>query len=1818
MVVGLLLILNENWMINTLIKIPGYHVSDEIYHSSRTLVYRGYRETDQQPVVIKFLKNSYPSFTELVQFRNQYTITKNLNSPLIIQTYSLETYQNGYGLVMEDFGGISLKEWIVQKETPLSLSEFFPIAIALCDSLDILYRNRIIHKDIKPTNILINPHTKKVKLIDFSIASLLLRETQTLINPDGLEGTLGYISPEQTGRMNRGIDYRSDFYSLGVTFYELLTGQLPFPSNDPMELVHCHIAKNPLPVHEIKPEIPLILSEIVSKLMAKNAEERYQSGLGIKFDLENCLAQLQENKQIQSFPIAQRDLSDRFIIPDKLYGREPEVTQLLSTFARVSTGSTEMMLVAGFSGIGKTVVVNEVHKPIVRQRGYFIKGKYDQFQANIPLSAFIRAFRDLISQLLTQSNVQIQDWKNKILRELGESGQVIIEVIPELEKIIGQQPPIPELAGTAAQNRFNLLFQKFTQVFTSEEHPLVMFLDDLQWADSASLKLMQLLMGTAKYFFLIGAYRDNEVNPAHPLMLTLSDIQKTEIRVNKITLSPLSQGQVNQLVADTLKCSEKLALPLAQLVYQKTQGNPFFGTQLLKALHQDNLIQFNFGLGCWQCDITAINQQILTDNVVEFMALQLEKLPLATQNVLTLAACIGNQFDLASLAIVSEKSEIETANDIWKALQEGLILPLSDVYKFYQGDRNHELTIEHNQLAKYKFLHDRVQQAAYSLIPDHQKQATHLKIGQLIQQNSTAIEQEEKIFDIVEHFNLGMELITQLEEREALAQLNLKAGQKARNSTAYTAANIYLQTGIELLIADCWQHQYELTLNLYVAATEVAYLNGDFHRMEEISTLVLQAAQTILDKIKIYEIQVIALIAQAKVLEAIAVARDALGQLGVELPTTTDETQISKARQTIINQQSGRQIEELINLPVMTDPSSEAAMELLAILFAPIFQGMPGLLPILSATMVSLSLQYGNAPASAVGYVIHGMILCNFFGEIETGYQFGKLALNLLDQFKVEKFKSQILIVFGGFIQHHQEALSATISTLKDGYLAGMKTGDFLNAGYNIVTYFQNNFFAGIPIDSWETELETYRAVMAQAKQSSAQIYLDINQQVVHNWRETWIQPDCLIGNAYDETLMLPKHNQDNEFTAIAIVYTYKLILAYFFGNYPAALDHSAQVKRHLMAISGLGFVPIFHFYTALTYLAIFPTQPEIEQAKIIIQVETHQTALQQLAQNAPMNHRPKWYLVAAEKHRVLDQKLAAMECYERAISLAKENKFINEEALANELTAKFYLEWGKEKFAQIYLTEAYYCYARWGAKAKVEDLEKRYSELLNPLLKQSQPSLNLDNKFVTVSSKTMNAKNVLDSLDLTTVLKASQALYSEIQLEKLLATLLQVVMENMGGDKCTLILVKNDNLTIVATADSRVANTPILSTLQPSLPVESSQEVPVSIINYVSRTQETLLIDDKIVQTSLSSDSYFHQQQPQSLLCTPIINQGKLIGILYLENHLTAGVFTSDRLQMIKVLTTQAAISLENAQLYHQLEEYSHTLEQKVEARTQEITEKATQLELTLAKLYSAQSQLIQAEKMSGLGQLVAGIAHEINNPINFIYGNLEPASQYINSLIELNNLYQKFYPQPFPEIEAKIVDIELEFLVDDLQKLLSSMKLGADRIRQIVLSLRNFSRLDEAEIKPVDIHDGIDSTLLILQQRLNSNRQNREIKIVKKYGKLPLINCYASALNQVFMNILSNAIDALGNHHQPSITIETEVQAPNVLIHITDNGSGISESIRNKIFEPFFTTKPIGSGTGLGLSISYSIIVEKHGGELTCISIPGKGTEFLIKIPL
>ena len=1793
-------------------RLPDYHITETLYEGNRTLVYRATTLSDRRTVALKRLRSEYPSFDELLQFRNQYTIGHQLDHPGLVRMKSLVACGNGQAIVMENFSGLSLDKHLKQTlkaEQQLPLIEVLSIGVQLADILHYLGQQRIIHKDIKPANILIHPESKQIKLIDFGIASLLPRETQTLKNPNGLEGTLAYLAPEQTGRMNRGIDYRADFYALGITLFELLTGTLPFQAADPLEWVHCHMAKQPPLANDLVP-MPVEVAAIVHKLMAKSAENRYQSALGLKHDLEKCLYQLKETGTVEPFDVGQRDVSDRFIIPDKLYGRETEIKALLAAFDRVAHGNSEVMLVAGFSGIGKTAVINEVHKPITRQRGYFIKGKYDQFNRSVPLSAFMQALKGLITQLLAESDAQLANWKAKILSAVGENGQVLINVIPELERIIGEQPAVSELSGTAAQNRFNTLLRKFIAIFTQAEHPLVLFLDDLQWADSASLELIKLLLEDKQHLFLLGAYRDNEVSPTHPFILTVDALKKAAVTVNTITLEPLSAVSMNRLVADTLSCEAELAQPLTELIVGKTQGNPFFSTQFLKALYEDGLITFNLEQRYWECNIAQIRTLALTDDVVTLMAQQIRKLPETTQAILKLAACIGAQFDLSTVAIVAEQSETATASDCWKALQEGLILPQSEMYKFYLGETEKAPNNGDSpdcQQVSYRFLHDRVQQAAYSLIPDDQKQATHLKIGQLLLANTSPDEREERLFDIVNHLNVGKSLITQAAQHHQLAELALAAGCKAKSSTAYRAAVDYFTISVEQLTDDAWESQYAFTLTLHEEMAEAIYLSGDFERLDAVVQLILRSAKTFLDKITTYEIQIQACTAQNLLTEAIEIALGVLKPLGVRLPTAPNMAQImlglAKTKLALV----GKETQDLIDLPAMTDPDKLAAMRILSNALSAAFTGAPKLLPLLVFEQVSLSVKYGNMPLSAFAYSWYGAILCGVLTDIEGGYAFGQLAFEVMERFQANNLRCKILFMMNTLINPWKQHLALTLLEFQAAYQSGIETGDVEYAARSVLLQGIHSYWTGAELTDLEKTLHHYEIAISQAKQDTSLVHITPYRQAVLNLTGQSDNPSVLEGACYTESQTLVAQIAADDHASLFVSYVIQLQLRYLFGEITSAIEIVNSIEPYKEHGIGLFTNVLLHFYSSLTYLSAMDESNASERRQLLKKVAKNQKKLKKWAAFAPENVLHKWHLVEAERYRVIDQIDAATAAYTLAIAGAKEHSYCQDEGLANELTAKFYLSQRKIEAATDYMQQAYYGYAKWGAKAKTDQLERRYSDLLQPILQQESQSFTPLETFATIAppsflrpaqTSTYSSRTSTNTLlDFSTVLQAAQALSSTLELDELLRQVTQIILKNSGGDYCALILPNEEDKWCV----EAIASLKTVSLC--SEPIEQHREIPLKLIQYVKNTQKSVVLDDLATELPVI-DEMLMQQQPKSLLCLPILNQSRLIGLLYLKNQATSGAFTEDRALVLNFLCSQAAISLENARLYQQAQTYSRQLEE-------------------------SQLQTVQNEKMATLGNLVAGVAHEVNNPIGFLNGSIANADGYLQDLLDHMTLYKKHYPDPAEEIQDSEEDIDLDFLSEDFPKLLSSMKGATDRIKGISVSLRTFSRTDTEHKVSANLNEGIDSTLLILKYRLKANENRPAIKVTQDYDQLPAIECFPGQLNQVFMNILANAIDALNDasrersfteiEDNPNrITVRTKTDRSYAIVEISDNGPGMPESVKQRIFDHSFTTKGVGKGTGLGLAISQKIIEENHGGTLKVISQLGQGTTFSIQVPI
>ena len=1144
-----------------MITIPGYNITEEIYSSERSFVYRGQREQDGQKVILKVLNKSDPSIEEVARYKQEYNISSSLNSGAIIKAYSLESSDQNLMIVFEDFGGISLRKYLEEKT--IELEDFLSLGIAITEALSVVHTAHIIHKDINLANIVFNPQNRQVKLIDFGISTVLSQENALIKNTQTFAGTLPYMSPEQTGRMNRSLDYRTDFYSLGVTFYKLLTNQLPFESQDPLELVHAHIAKKPLAPHQVNNQVPQTVSRITMKLLEKNAEDRYQSARGIKADLEECLQQLKSRGKVENFELASKDIADKFQIPQKLYGRQQEIKTLLAVFDRVSGKigdeisnfpSSEIVLVSGYSGIGKSVLVQEIYKPITRQRGHFLIGKFDQLKGNIPYSAIIQAFRGLIEQLLTESEEKLNRWRSKLQKALGNDIAIIAEFIPEINLMLGKYNSEVELSKKIPQQGFDISLQKAIRTFISPKHPLVLFLDNLHWADPASLKLLKSLITKESEggLLLIGAYRENEIDSTHPLIVTIEEIVQEGAKANHISLAPLTLNDVQELVADTLQCELSVAESLANLIYQKTAGNPFFLNEFLQSLYRQNLIRFDYQQTKWDWDLGQIQRCDFTDNVIELMANRIQSLASETQYLLKLAACIGNQFEVETLVTVSGQSIKKVVSLLHEALLENLIVPLDDYYKSIELEIIEDL----KQKVYYKFVHNRIRQAAYSLISKSEKQELHKQIGQLLLQNKSWQQQEEKIFDIVNQLNFSVAIIENRKQKNQLARLNLLAGRKAKDSAAYKLALDYLEVGINLLTQDSWQQEYDLSLALYETAAEVAYLNGDFEGRLQLGNTVIQEAKTVFDKIKIYESDIQAYIAQNRPLEALRLAISILEQLGIHFPEHPTQEDIKRGQGEVQIALGTKAIEELVDLPLMEANNKLAAMGIISSAITASYSAFPAMMPLFVFEQVKLSLEYGNTSLSVPAYAYYGSILCGIFQDVDNGYRFGELALDLLDFLETKDVKAKTFHIVNSLVKHFRASIRDTLHFSLDAYQIGLETGDIEYAAHGASSYTLHYYFLGQNLVEFQEEIVAYRDMISQLKQQSDWQNISIYYQVALNLTGNAENPCYLVGDAYDVEVWFPWYIKANSRSSVYLVNLQTSILCYLFGELPKAFDN--------------------------------------------------------------------------------------------------------------------------------------------------------------------------------------------------------------------------------------------------------------------------------------------------------------------------------------------------------------------------------------------------------------------------------------------------------------------------------------------------------------------------------------------------------------------------------------------------------------------------------------------------------------------------------------
>ena len=1233
-----------------------------------------------------------PPQAVLDRLAHEYELRDELDASWAARPLALARESGRTALLLDDPGGELLVRLI---DGQMEVERFLGLAIGIVAAIGRAHQRGLVHKDIKPANILVDCADGLTRLTGFGIASRLPRERQTPEPPAVIAGTLAYMAPEQTGRMNRSIDSRSDLYALGVTFYQMLTGSLPFSAADPMEWVHCHIARKPVAPSERLESIPAAISGIVMKLLAKAAEDRYQTAAGVEHDLRRCLGEWERNGRIEPFALGERDRSDRLMIPEKLYGREREVAMLLAAFDRVvASGAPELVLVSGYSGIGKSAVVNELHKVLVPPRGLFASGKFDQYKRDIPYATLAQAFQSLIRPLLGKSDAELAPWRAALSEALGPNGRLMTDLIAELKLIIGEPPPVPELEPQQAQRRFQLVFRRFVGVFAQPEHPLALFLDDLQWLDAATLDLLEglLTQPDVRNLMLVGAYRDNEVDATHPLMQRLAAIRGAGGPVQDIVLAPLERDDVGRLVADALWCAPERAAPLTQLVHAKTAGNPFFTNQFLTALAEEGLLALDYARGRWVWDVARILAKGYTTNVVQLMVDKVRRLPPATQIALRQLSCLGASEAISTLSLIQGGSEAATEAALWEAVGAGLVL---------------------RQEGNYRFLHDRVQEAAYALIPEGERPAAHLAIGRLLAASTPPEVIEEHVFEIVSQLNRGAALITSAEERERLAELNLIAGRRAKASIAYASALTYLIAGRVLLPEDAWERLYELIFALELHRSECEFLTGELVQAETRLAELARRATNIPDIAAVTRLRVELFTTRGRSDDAIEVGLEYLRRVGIAWPPYPTPEEVRQEYERTWRLIGDRPIEALLDLPRMADPVACATVDVLTALVTPAWQSDVNLRSLIIGRITNLSLEHGNGDASCYAYATLSTVLGLSFGDYSAGYRFGQLAIDLVEQRGLDRFKGRVYMAFGSVVIPWTRHVRTGRPLLRRVFDMAQQTGDLNYAAFSRGHLITNYLASGDPLVEVQREAEVGLVFARQLGFGPAVDFITVQLRLVQTLRGQTPIFGFFNDTVFNEEQFERHLGEDSRLALFACRYWIRKLQARVLAaDHVAAVAAAAQVECLIWASLGFFEQAEYHYYAAVARAAFCASAIAVDRAGHVEALAAHHRQLQVWAENCPDNFANRAALVGAEIARLGGRELDAERLYEQAIRSARANGFVHNEALASEIAARFYAARGLQINAQAHLRNARRCYLNWGADGKVRQLDQLHPHL--------------------------------------------------------------------------------------------------------------------------------------------------------------------------------------------------------------------------------------------------------------------------------------------------------------------------------------------------------------------------------------------------------------------------------------------------------------------------------------------------------------------------
>jgi len=1791
--------------------INDYALLELVSENKHTQIYRAQRRSDDSPVIIKVIKQDSMGIKNVEQLTYEFNMMSRLNSPFVIRPLELVSIQNSLILVMEDFNGKPLNYLFEEDRWDLLL--YLEIAIQITSAVGDIHHQNIIHKDIKPQNILVNLETRKTKIIDFGIATQVSRELESVLNPEEVKGSIAYISPEQTGRMNRAVDFRSDIYSLGVTLYQLFSKKLPFIADSPLELIHMHIAQHPQPPVEVNPLIPRVLSEIILKCMSKEAEHRYHSAFGLRYDLEKCRQSLLATSSVSAFNIGTHDVFDHFNFPEKLYGRSKELTFINQCLKEVWGGESFLLTLSGYSGVGKSSLVFEAERHLPPGSGRFAYAKFDQFKHAIPYHGLIQAFQVVIQQLLTEPDDVLQEWKERILEAVGNSGKVLTDVIPEMELIIGVQPEIARGSPQENINRFNFIMVNFLKALLQPDSPLVFFIDDLHWADEPSLKLLELFFSnpTITNFLIIAAYRDNEVSPYHPLSITLKEIAAHGNKVVNLPVAPLAKESIQEMIQDNFFGPPKQAVELTELLYRKTQGNPFFTLQLLKLLYEKELFYFDKSRGYWVAQLEAIGVSQVSDNVADLVIEKLKSLPEQVTEVLKIGATMENRFDLELLAQISPLTREQLVQSLNIALQEDLILQERQ-QTGYLGSQAKGASLEPTSKS-YRFLHDRIQQATYSLLSEEEKSKLHYAIGKAIIQSTPQAKLAEKSIDIVNHLNAADVALLNGNEKSNLIELNLAAGLRAKDSAAYLSAIQYFSKGIDLLSAGNWENDYARTMELHKNLALCLMITGSHQRAQEMFDLCLSKAKTVLEKAEIYQDLIFLYSQIQQYAQSLDVAAKALQLFGYHFEI--HPKRLVLARDLIVHKfkMLFRKVEEMERLSLAQDQNIQAVLNIVAALLYPAMViGNKALFVQCSLTIVELSWAYGVSKHTPAGLICLAMVMgSEMFKDYVSCNRYGLTAHNLALRFPGTAEAGGAQYLYYSFIQRWSHPLRDSVLPLRQNFRKILESGVGTIAAANAVYI---NLIGLITGDKLDSVLESIMESLIEIKKFSSrseEMSLMIHREVCLALKGLAADfTDPRPSELTDEVLKISRAN--NQYVLFTMRYdVWHMVLLYLFGKYTEAEEIGKSCIGRINSFPNWIETHVFYFFYSLAIAAQMQNPTDNPERWKLLQ--EHLKILKRWAKASPMNYKHYHLLLQAEMARIQGS-AKGIAFFEAAIEAAKVNRCTQDIALAYELFGNYYQKQNLKEMCAMLYHKALQYYAQWGAEAKCLHFRNAHADQLNletfslPVSPSQTLSFSAteDSKNGSLSSQQTQsrgqAKHAESSeFDINTLIDASQALSKEIVLDKLMESLMQLVIVNAGADKAFLILFENNKGKINSQIYLNQKYTPLIS----PIPVEEKgDELCLAALKFVTRANRELLLNNPAEEGNFRYDPYVLQKKPKSILVLPLLQKGTLNGVLYLENSVSNDAFTPKRLRLLSLLSSQIAISIENAQFYAKLE-------YKVRDRTKELQERNQELQEALQMVKTVQEQMIQQEKLASLGLLTSGIAHELKNPLNFVINFSLLTREQIEELFE--------YLRKGGELDQELQNFEKDILSS-----LTKVDLHGRRADDIIKGMLSHAHQGSKAAEPVNIHHMIEEAYELAFQNFRKKEPNFQSALHKNFDpELKMITGFPWDLIRIFINIFDNAFYAQALLQKgdptfvPSIQVKTHLKDHKAILSIQDNGPGIPHEVIDKVFHPFFTTKPTGSGTGLGLSIAYDIITKQHQGTIAVTSAPGL-TEFTITLPV